>query len=90
MSDLTPEEKLKQNVCDWLHASIIHDQKTRDAFIEFTLESAKTDEHYEAFHRFIDSIDYCLGVYGYGICYMEHKDGIVHIDDPRFLEVQDS
>lgn len=89
MSDLTPE-KIKQNVNDWFYASLIHDEKIRDAFIELTLESGDSDEHYEAFHKFTSAVDYCLGPMGYGICYMEHKDGPVHIHDPRSLEESDS
>ena len=90
MSDLTPEDKLLKNFHDLFYASVIHDQKIRDAFIEITLESGETDEHYEAFHKFISAVDYCIGTMGYGICDLEHKDGPVHIDDPRFLEEQDS
>ena len=90
MEPLTPEDKLKQAFNDKLHASVINDEECRNAFLKVTLESQETNEELLAMHRFITAVDYCLGALGYAICDMEHKDGPVHIDDPRFLEEQDS
>lgn len=88
MPDLTPEQKLQNELNDKFHAAMINDQGIRKTFIKaMTGDGKVTDEEMDSIHRFVIAVDYMLGTLGYGICDMYAKDGPVHLSEIVDFEI---
>ena len=93
MSDLTPDQKLQEQLNDKFHASVINDEQIRATFIRvMTAGKAEnvTDAEMDSVHKFVIAVDYMIAALGYGICDMFAEGGPVHLNESNFLEEQDS